>query len=251
MKPLNFFIIYHDQLFQENTSGIPEGIFTWVAVNEKIPKVFPEWIPKNSLLKEYEMKVHCPLQQMNNFYQNSVFFHLYWNKELINSKYIGFGQYDMSFAAGEFMKVYDTLKDDTADKIIPVFMYPFDVLCVKEELGVWDELFMRPYNSYYGTSHTLKSIEHLPLCLLHTYIMPTWFFLHMMPFVESVLPRILKFMNWETRHLAGNFERVFALCISCGIVEGKFRSLVPLQGVSHIDAQHSVDGLRGIGIKKS
>ena len=248
MKPLSFFIIYHDNLFQENTSGIPEGICTWVAVNEKIPKVFPEWV-KNSLLKEYEMKVHNPLQQMTNFYQLSVFFHLYWNKELINSKYIGFGQYDMSFKAEEFMKVYETLIDDTADKIIPVFMYPFAALGRKEDYGVWEEIFLKPYNSYYGTSHKLNTIEHLPLCLLHTFIMPTWFFLHMMPFVESVLPKLLKVLNWETRHLAGHLERIFALCISCGIVEGKFRSLVPLKGVSHNDAQHSVDMLRGIGLK--
>ena len=248
MKPLSFFIIYHDNLFQENTSGIPEGICTWVAVNEKIPKVFPEWV-KNSLLKEYEMKIHNPLQQMTNFYQNSVFFHLYWNKELINSKYIGFGQYDMSFKAEEFMKVYETLIDDTADKIIPVFMYPFAALGRKEDYGVWEEIFLKPYNSYYGTSHKLNTIEHLPLCLLHTFIMPTWFFLHMMPFVESVLPKLLKVLNWETRHLAGHLERIFALCISCGIVEGKFRSLVPLKGVSHNDAQHSVDMLRGIGLK--
>jgi hypothetical protein len=57
MKPLNFFIIYHDQLFQENTSGFPADFdaFTWVAVNEKIPKPFPEW-NKTSVLKEYEMK---------------------------------------------------------------------------------------------------------------------------------------------------------------------------------------------------
>jgi len=248
MKSLNFFIIYHDKLFQENTSGIPEGIFTWVAVNEKIPKPFPEWI-KNSVLKEYEMRVHCPLQQMNNFYQNSVFFHLYWNKELINSKYIGFGQYDMSFNAEEFMKVYETLAGDTADKIIPAFMYPFQALCDKEEIDVWEELFMKNYNSFYGTTHTLKKIEHLPLFLLHTFIMPTWFFLHMMPFVESLLPKILKMLNWETRHLAGQLERVFALCISCGILEGKFRSLIQLKGVSHVDTQHSVDTLRGIGLK--
>ena len=248
MKPLSFFIIYHDNLFQENTSGIPQDIFTWVAVNEKIPKVFPEWV-KNSLLKEYEMKIHNPLQQMTNFYQNSVFFHLYWNKELINSKYIGFGQYDMSFKPEEFMQIYESLVHDTADKIIPVFMYPFAALGRKEDYGVWEEIFLKPYNSYYGTSHTFNTIEHLPLCLLHTFIMPTWFFLHMMPFVESVVPRILKVLNWDTRHLAGHLERIFALCISCGIVEGKFRSLVPLKGVSHIDAQHSVDMLRGIGLK--
>jgi hypothetical protein len=89
MKPLTFFIIYHDKVFQENTAGFsPTELeaFTWVAVNERIPKQDPEWIPKNSLLKEYEMKIHSPFYQMLNFYQNSVFFHLYWNKDLITSK---------------------------------------------------------------------------------------------------------------------------------------------------------------------
>jgi hypothetical protein len=249
MKPLNFFIIYHDRVFKENTSGFTEKeleSFTWVAVNEKIPKEFPDWIPKNSLLKEYEMKIHNPLYQMTNFYQNSVFFHLYWNKELLQSKYIGFGQYDMSFNADEMRAIVKAIENDTADKIIPVFMYPFDGLCNREQMPLWEELFVKPYNSYYGTSHELKSVEGLPLCLLHTFIMPTWFFLHMMPFVESLIPRILKIMNWDTRHLGGTLERVFALCISFGIVEGKFRHLVPLKGVSHIDSQHSPDALRGI-----
>jgi hypothetical protein len=61
MKPLTFFVIYHDKVFQENTaefSSTELEAFTWVAVNERIPKQDPEWIPKNSLLKEYEMKIH-------------------------------------------------------------------------------------------------------------------------------------------------------------------------------------------------
>jgi len=248
MKPLNFFIIYHEKVFKENTSGFSDKelgeFFTWVAVNEKVPKEFPTWIP--NLLKEYEMKIHNPLYQMTNFYQNSVFFHLYWNKELIQSKYIGFGQYDMSIDADELRKIYDIIKDDTADKIIPVFPYPFDALCHKDNIPEWEELFVKPYNSYYGTNHTLSDVEKLPLFLLHTFIMPTWFFLHMMPFVESVVPRFLKAMNWETRHLAGHFERIFALCISFGIIEGKFRALIPLKGFAHIDSQHSADALRGI-----
>ena len=247
MKPLNFFIIYHDKLFKENTAGFTEKeleIFTWVAVNEKVPKEFPDWIPK--IIKEYEMKIHNPLYQMTNFYQNSAFFHLYWNKELINSKYIGFGQYDMSFNADEMRTILKAIENDTADKIIPVFTYPFDGLCNSEEMPIWKELFIKPYNDYYGTSHELKSVEGLPLCLLHTFIMPTWFFLHMMPFVESLVPRILKFLNWDTRHLAGTLERVFALCISFGIIEGKFRQLIPLKGVSHTDSQRSADELRGI-----
>ncbi len=247
MKPLNFFIIYHDKVFKDNTAGFTEKeleIFTWVAVNEKVPKEFPDWMP--NIIKEYEMKIHNPLYQMTNFYQNSAFFHLYWNKELINSKYIGFGQYDMSFNADEMRTILKAIENDTADKIIPVFTFPFEGLCNREEMPIWKELFVNPYNDYYGTSHELKSVEGLPLCLLHTFIMPTWFFLHMMPFVESLVPRILKFLNWDTRHLAGTLERVFALCISFGMIEGKFRQLLRLKGVSHADSQRSPDELRGI-----
>jgi len=249
MKPLNFFIIFHDKLFQENTSEFsPTELeaFKWVAVNERIPKEIPEWVPKNSLLKEYEMKVHSPLYQMLNFYQNSVFFHLYWNKELLDSKYIGFGQYDMKFTAEDFRKITELIKEDTADKIIPTFLYPFQALSITERLPLWEEAFLKPYNSFYNMNHTFKSIEHIPLSLMHTFIMPTWFFLHIMPFVESNLRNLIKVMSWDMRHIAGNLERVFALCISFGIIEGKFRQLVQLNGVQHIESQHSADALRGI-----
>ena len=192
------------------------------------------------------MKVYCPLYQMLNFYQNSAFLHLYWNKDLIKSKYIGFGQYDMTFNKVEFENVLSVIKDDKADKIISAFLYPFEMLCVKEEYPAWEEIFMRPYNSFYSMNHTFDSLRAIPLSLLHTFIMPTWFFLHMMPFVESLIPTLLRFTNWETRHIAGTLERVFALCISCGIVEGKFRHLIQLKGVSHNDSQHSADSLRGI-----
>jgi hypothetical protein len=68
----------------------------------------------------------------------------------------------------------------------------------------------------------------------------------MMPFVENLMPRILKTLQWETRHLAGTLERIFALCISCGIIEGKFREILQLHGFQHVDQQHSEDSLRNI-----
>jgi hypothetical protein len=152
----------------------------------------------------------------------------------------------MKFTAEDFRKVTTIINEDTADKIIPVFLYPFQALCITEGLPVWEEVFLKKYNSFYKMNHTFKSIEHIPLSLMHTFMMPTWFFLHMMPFVESIVPSLLKMMNWDTRHLGGNLERVFALCISFGIIEGKFRQLVQLHGVQHIESQHSADVLRGI-----
>jgi len=255
MKPLTFFIVFHDHVFRENTSDFIDGeiqeFFTWVAVNEKVPKDFPTWIP--NLLAEWKMKKHSPLFQMLNFYQNSVFYHLAWNKELIQSKYIGFGQYDMKMDAQEFRQVYQVISStqDMGDKVFAPFLYGFDALFSSPIThNGWITSFLHPYNEYFGMNHTLESLSKLPLTLLHTFIMPTWFFLHMMPFVENLTPEILRALNWETRHLAGTLERVFALCISCGILEGKLH-LVPLSGFQHIENQHSEDKLRGILSKKS
>lgn len=251
MKPLSFFIIFHDNVFKENTSDFTEGeikeYFTWVAVAEKIPKKIPQWILK--CVKEWEMKKHSPLFQMLNFYQNSVFYHLAWNKEHIESRYIGFGQYDMKMNAPEFRQMYQVVssKEDIGDKIFAPFLYDFNALFSSPiTKDGWFTSFLIPYNKFFGMSHTMESLSKMPLALLHTFIMPTWFFLHIMPFVEETTPTILKTLNWETRHLAGTLERVFALCISCGILEGKIKHLVKLQGFQHIEGQHSEDTLRGI-----
>ena len=250
MKPLTFFIVFHDHVFRENTSDFNEGelkeFFTWVAVNEKVPKNFPTWIP--NLLAEWKMKKHSPLFQMLNFYQNSVFYHLAWNQEHIGAKYIGFGQYDMRMSGPEFRQIHQVVSsvEDMGDKIFAGFLYNFDALYSSPlNENRWISSFLHPYNEYFGMTHTMESLSKLPLALLHTFIMPTWFFLHIMPFVENLTPEILRALNWETRHLAGTLERVFALCISCGILERKLQ-LVPLTGFQHIEAQHSEDVLRGI-----
>jgi hypothetical protein len=249
MKPLSFFIVFHDNVFQENTSEFTKDelkeFFTWVAVNEKIRKGECMFIP--NLLVEWKMPIHSPLFQMLNFYQNSVFYHLAWNKDLIQGRYIGFGQYDMKMSAPEFRQVYKIISNDTADKVFAPFLYDFNALYSSPlDKDKWSSCFISPYNKFFGMNHTLEKLSTLPLALLHTFIMPTWFFLHIMKFVENLTPEILRALNWETRHLAGTLERVFALCISCGILEGKIRSLVQLSGFQHVEAQHSEDKLRGI-----
>ena len=254
MKQLTLFIIFHDNVFKENTSDFTEEelreFFKWVAVNEKVPKEFPTWIP--ILLKEWTMKKHSPLYQMLNFYQNSVFYHLAWNKEHIDSKYIGFGQYDMNINANEIRQVYQVISsaEDKADKVFAPFLYNFNALYSSSiSQNGWVLSFLHPYNEFFGMNHTIESLSKFPLALLHTFIIPSWFFLHIMPFIENLTPIILRELNWETRHIAGTFERVFALCISCGVLEGKLKGFIALTGFQHIEEQHSEDLLRGIRIK--
>ncbi len=250
VKTLSFCIVFHQRLFYSNTKDFTreeiEKYFLWIGVNEKIPKQIADKAKDYPILYEYKMPHHCPLFQMLNFYQNSVFFHLARNPDLIPCKYIGFGQYDMKIQADKFRAIANLLENDTADKIIGVFPYDFITLYNLLNPQQWKEYFLKPYNEFYGTSHTLEALQPVPLFLLHTFILPKWFFLHMMRFVEHLLPTTLKMLNWDTKHLAGTLERIFALCISCGIVEGKFRHLFMLEGMTHEGDQHEADELRGI-----
>jgi hypothetical protein len=249
-SPLTFYIFFHKDLFEQNTADFTEEErqkwFSWVALNEKIPKQFPKWLPPSSLLCEYTMPKYNPMYQMMNFYQNSGFLHLYWNSHLINTRYIGFGQYDMKYDANEFRQIIRTLENDGGDKMIAAYTYPFGHLFDCLTPAQWEVHFLEPYNQYYHMNHTLNDLSKVPLALLHTFIIPKWFFLHMMPFVEKSIPSILSALQFETRHLAGTLERVFALCISCAILENKFKTMIKVNGISHEEHQHDEDALRGI-----
>jgi hypothetical protein len=67
-----------------------------------------------------------------------------------------------------------------------------------------------------------------------------------MPFVEHDTNVLLAALNNQTRHLAGSLERVFGLCIACGLVEGRLKGYILQKGVSHISEQHTDDAFRGI-----
>ena len=254
MKPLTFYIVFHKNLFESNTAGFTAEeraeMLCWVGVNEKVLKVVPEGfllgVERSPIIYEYEMRNYSPLYQMSNFYQNSVFFHLYENQHLLTSKYVGFGQYDMSFDAEAFRKMYGDISGDNADKLFPAFLYEFKCLYNYMNAKEWQEFFIKPYNEFHGTQHTLESLARLPLFLMHTFVMPTWYFLHMMRFVKHLLPMTLRSLNWDTRHLAGTLERVFALCMSAAIIEGKFKNVIPLTGCNHMEGQRTADALRGI-----
>jgi hypothetical protein len=249
MKTLSFYIVFHKEVHQGNTSSFSEEsikkYLKWVAVNEKISKNYPSWIPKECLMKEWEMKIHTPVYQMTNFYQNSIFLHLFWNKEYEKSKYIGFGQYDMGFDVSEFDKMDSVLKG-SEDTVYGGFIYNFTAILPAYPYELLEHMFLKPYNTFYGTSHTFDKLKEMPLFLLHTFIIPSWFFAHMMPFIESNIPQILRILQWDTRHLAGTLERIFALCIACGMLEGKLRNILPLLGVKEKHEQRIEDSFRGI-----
>jgi hypothetical protein len=249
MPALTFYIIYHKIVYEENTKDFSDTLknstLFWVAVNEQIEKEYPPWIHQR-LLKEWEMPHYSPLYQMSNWYQNSFFHHLYKNHQSIPTKYVGFAQYDQSLNATKFENLIQQLQHDKADKVIGCFPYEFQTILDIFNEEEWKQMFIVPYNAFYKLSHSLVELKDKPMFLFHTFIIPTWYFNHMMPFIEHVTPLILRHLKWNTRHLAGTLERVYALCLAAGILEGKFKSVFMFDGVQNCSTQRTPDALRGL-----
>jgi hypothetical protein len=246
--PFTLYVVYHKVLYKENIEGFSDDLLNhlcWAAVNEKIPKMYPSYTT-GRLIKEWDMKEFSPMYQMLHWYQNSFFHHLFVNKDMIKTKYIGFAQYDQLLLADKFKELSETLSNDKADKLIGCFPYPFAACCDIFSKADWNEHFVKPYNAFYKQNHTVDELEQLPMFLLHTFIMPTWFFEYMMPFVEHITPRIVKQLGWDIRHLAGTLERVYAFCLAFGMLEGKFRQVIHFKGIELRNDQRTEDTLRGV-----
>jgi hypothetical protein len=250
-KTLTFHIIFHTRLYKDNLDGFTEKElaewFSWAAVSEKTPKQIPDWIPPNQLIYEYKLKNYNPMYQMLFFYQNSFFFHLLDNPELLNSRYIGFGQYDMKFNAAEFRTCVEKLEHNS-NKMIGFFPYDTkEMLCNhKDEYKDYDTYFIKPYEEYYNVTHTLENLSKWPLFLIHTYILPTWFFKNMMEFIKWNIPNIMRKLKWSPLHIAGTLERMLSLYISAGIEEGRFCSVMICKGTVHNEKQRAPDILRNL-----
>jgi hypothetical protein len=247
--PLTFFIIFHKLLFARNTEQFTleeqRAWFRWYAANETIPKQIPDWLPKECLIEEYKLQKYDPEQQQNKSQQNSCFFHLLWNPTLLQSKYVGFGQYDISMEADPMRNAVRIMNQK--DKICFI-MFPYYFIHLFDPIPPtrWTSYFVSFYNSYYNTYHKLKDIQHMPLALLHTFILPSDFFQEMMTFVEAAHATIWNMIRNNKVIYAGTMERVFALCINFAVLEGKFDDLLILKGFSHNDSQHTGDEMRGI-----
>jgi len=249
MDICKLYIVFHKTLFAKNTEEFTieecKRWLRWYAVNEGIEKKIPDWMPEDCLIEEYKLRVYDPLYQISKSYQNSTFFHLFWNQELLKEKYIGFAQYDMRIQPDGFRNAV-RLMEKQNDLCFVMYCYPFQAMFTNFSPDDFEKFIVKPYNTFYGTKHTLMDLHDKPLPLLHTFILPKWFFLHMMRFVEENHVNVWRMLKFDPRHYAGTMERVFAICIVFGMLEGKFSDILQLNGFTNNEAQRDEDAFRNI-----
>jgi hypothetical protein len=96
---IQIFIVFHKHIFDKCYENIPNDIlykyFTFVGVNEKIPKSYTK--DKYKVINEWELPIYDKTFQERGYNENSAIYHVYANNLHKDYKYIGFFQYDMMF----------------------------------------------------------------------------------------------------------------------------------------------------------
>jgi hypothetical protein len=246
---LSYYIVFHKKLFTNESHFTEEEqkVFTYVAVNESIKKTVPDFLAtkKEKLLLEWELRYYNPLYQMNRLYQNSFFFHLVRHPQLLQKKYIGFGQYDQKINADSFRNVLALLQE-SPNILFGSFAYPlstcFDVLTA----DIWFKMIVEQMNRVYNISPqiTMEDLNKQPIFLLHTFIIPTLIFKEMMEFIEIyVFRQLIMALNWDTKHVAGSLERAIGIFLAICIQTGRFEKVVQYK-VEQLDEQRMFDEAR-------
>jgi hypothetical protein len=212
MDSLNFFIIFHKNVYSKNIPVLP--CFTYLSVNELIKKDVDINSLELPVINEYDLPGYNPMYQMLKFCDNSVILNL----PSPPTPFIGFCQYDMIIDKNKFIKELDNLSDPKC--ILGFFPYNINTILDILDTSKWDQV-LSAYNSLNNTSHSIEKLKEEPFFLMNTYILPSWFFSKLQGTVKILLPLILKFLNYNMRHIAGTLERLNSLIIACAIYEKK------------------------------
>lgn len=115
---LQIYIIFHRTIYDECYSEIPQEYldkyFTFIAVNEKIEKIYKN--NKYKIINEWELPHYKESFQNSGYSENSAIYHIYANNLHKNYDYIGFFQYDMIFK-DNFFDLLENITSKSNNKI--------------------------------------------------------------------------------------------------------------------------------------
>jgi hypothetical protein len=210
-QKLTFYIIFHQKNFPQNIPDLK--CFSFLAANERVIKdIHPD--TKHPIVYEYHTPSYNPIYQMLNFCDNSVIL----NIQPPPTPFIGLCQYDMNIDKENMILAINTLTEPNS----MVGFYDFHIETIFDQLTQDDyNSILLIYNDKFNTSHTVESLSDTPFFLLNTFIIPSYFFLHLQTTLKLLLPTVFKLLNYDMRHIAGTLERVNALIIACAIKEQK------------------------------
>jgi len=236
---LSYLILFHKSL-PYNTQVFTEEeqkSFLYCAINDSIPKQVPNWALKQLLIEWEASAYYNPLYQMNRMSYCSIFFHLARQPELIQTPYIGFGQYDQHIDPTTYREAVSLL-NKTPNALCGAFPLTGKKICEFITLQGWDNLLIQPLNKLYPQSPiTFDELVRQPVFGMNTFILPKSIFIDMMRFVETyIFKNLLIMIKYDTSNISTCLSYVFGLYLAYCIHHGKF-SDVFMYKVSYVVEQ--------------
>lgn len=213
---LQLFIIFHKKIFDECYINIPQDIlytyFTFIAVNEKIPKEYTE--KKYKVIKEWEMPVYDSTFQERGYNENSAIYHVYANKLHAPYKYVGFFQYDMVFKDNVVEFIQNNMVNSPHYFSLDLYSFDFCYQTWGEEKTC--QFILNNYQEYFGKEFVFD--KEYPL--YNAFVLPTDIFIKIMKWVSQLYAKLYPwcleppFSFRPFPHIGGIYERVMAFAVA-------------------------------------
>ncbi len=216
---MQIFIIFHKFIFDECYIHIPQPIldkyFTFIAVNENIPKIYQK--DKYKVINEWELPIYYKSFQERGYNENSAIYHVYANNLHKNYNMIGFFQYDMMFT--------DNIINYEKNKNVCFCVLTGDYnFCTYDTWGepTTANFIINNYEKYFGK----KFIKEECGPLLNSFVISSDIFEKMMAWViqlyDKLYPWCVEPPNWSYKgHIGNIYERITAYAISQSNIDCK------------------------------
>jgi len=215
---LQIFIVFHKYIFDECYVNIPPDVlynnFTFVAVNEKIPKKYTE--NKYKVINEWELSIYDKSFQELGYNENSVLYHVFINNLHVYYDYVGFFQYDMLFKNNVVDYIHNTISTINNPIYFAFKLYDFN-LCSYQ---TWNEpttldFVIKDYENYYNTTFN----KDLQYPLYNSYILPIQTFSVIMGWIVKLYNKIYPWCIQPPNashfgHIGGIYERIMGFAIA-------------------------------------
>jgi hypothetical protein len=215
MIDCQIFIVFHKSIEDECYVNISDDIlnkyFTFIAVNENIPKKYTK--NKYKVINEWELPIYDSKLQSVGFNENSAIYHIYINNIHKKYKYIGFFQYDMIFGNDINTLFNLELQNNTCYTVGKAFTYDECIYHLSNEDNTIN-FILNDYKVFNNKEMNIKLLY--PLC--NTFIIESNKFDNIMIYVSRLYYKLYPWCNEPPNrshfgHIAGIFERIMGLCI--------------------------------------
>jgi len=209
---LQIFVVFHKYIFDECYEMIPSDIlskyFTFIAVNNKIPK---EYTPnKYNIINEWDLPVYDSTLQERGYNENSAIYHVYANNLHKPYSHVGFFQYDMKFNTNPMDLILESIADPSKYLCVMPFTYKE---CAWGE-PITQQTIIEDYEAHFDT--VFDTTQSYPM--VNTYILPAARYEKIMPWIISLYDKLYPWAitapnRTHFGHIAGIYERIMGYAI--------------------------------------